>query len=96
MADGRMRCALGKHVGLQGECRAGLRNLIETMLTGQILVHWDFLCSLLGEKGTSLMRCELMSGAVLIGLMIPRASLATWLYQLASVTFGMAMFSIVA
>ncbi|CAE7639145.1 SBNO1 [Symbiodinium pilosum] len=65
-----------KHHCGNSECRAGLRNLIETMLTGQILVHWDFLCSLLGEKGTSLMRCELMSGAVLIGLMIPRASLA--------------------
>ena len=66
---------------LEGECRAGLRNLVETMLTGQILVHWDFLCSLLGEKGTSLVRCELTSGAVLIGLMIPRNSLETWRTQ---------------
>ncbi|CAE7253047.1 let-765 [Symbiodinium sp. CCMP2456] len=65
-----------KHHCGNSECRAGLRNLVETMLTGQILVHWDFLCSLLGEKGTSLMRCELTNNTVLIGLMIPRHSLA--------------------
>ena len=65
----------------RGECRAGLRNLVETMLTGQILVHWDFLCSLLGEKGTSLMRCELTNNTVLIGLMIPRHSLAPCLIK---------------
>eukprot|EP00439_Symbiodinium_sp_Y106_P005951 s5968_g1.t1 len=65
-----------KHHCGNSECRAGLRNLVETMLTGQILVHWDFLCSLLGEKGTSLMRCELTNNTVLIGLMIPRLSLA--------------------
>lgn len=52
-------------------CRSGKRCLEETMLTGQVLVHWDLLCGLLGEK-TSLVRCELNTGAVLVGLMIPQ------------------------
>ena len=47
----------------------------ETMLTGQVLVHWDFLCNLLGD-GTSLVRCELDTGGVLVGLMIPHESVA--------------------
>ena len=43
----------------------------ETMLTGQVLVHWDLLGTVLGEKNT-LFRCELKTGTVLVGLMIPQ------------------------
>lgn len=56
-------------------CRSGKRFLEETMLTGQVLVHWDFLCALLGEKN-SLVRCELNTGAVLVGLVIPQDMVA--------------------
>ena len=48
------------------------------MLTGQVLVHWDFLCALLGEKN-SLVRCELNTGAVLVGLVIPQDMVVPWL-----------------
>lgn len=47
------------------------------MLTGQVLVHWDFLCSLLGDKN-SLVRCELNTGAVLVGLVIPQDMVEPW------------------
>eukprot|EP00435_Cladocopium_sp_Y103_P072179 s165_g39.t1 len=57
------------------DCRSGKRFLEETMLTGQVLVHWDFLCALLGEKN-SLVRCELNTGAVLVGLVIPQDMVA--------------------
>ncbi|CAJ1340021.1 unnamed protein product [Effrenium voratum] len=57
------------------DCRVGRRVFEETMLTGQVLVHWDFLCNLLGD-GTSLVRCELDTGGVLVGLMIPHESVA--------------------
>jgi hypothetical protein len=48
------------------------------MLTGQVLGHWDFLCALLGEKN-SLVRCELNTGAVLVGLVIPQDMVVPWL-----------------
>ena len=51
------------------------------MLTGQVLVHWDFLCALLGEKN-SLVRCELNTGAVLVGLVIPQDMVVPWLLAL--------------
>lgn len=49
----------------------------ENMLTGQVLVHWDFLSALLGEKN-SLVRCELNTGAALVGLMIPHDMVEPW------------------
>ncbi|CAE8728887.1 unnamed protein product, partial [Polarella glacialis] len=53
-------------------CRAGLRCLEETMLTGQILAHWDVLTGLLRQ--TSLVRCELDNGAALVGFLVPTDS----------------------
>ncbi|CAE8719969.1 unnamed protein product, partial [Polarella glacialis] len=53
-------------------CRAGLRCLEETMLTGQILAHWDVLSGLLRQ--TSLVRCELDNGAALVGFLVPTDS----------------------
>eukprot|EP00930_Biecheleria_cincta_P044883 TRINITY_DN30922_c0_g1_i1.p1 TRINITY_DN30922_c0_g1~~TRINITY_DN30922_c0_g1_i1.p1 ORF type:complete len:1561 (-),score=286.50 TRINITY_DN30922_c0_g1_i1:353-5035(-) len=52
------------------ECRAGIRCLEETMLTGQILEHWLVLIGLL--RATSLVRCELASGSALVGFLVPK------------------------
>ncbi|CAK9089713.1 unnamed protein product [Durusdinium trenchii] len=54
-----------------GATLLGWRPFLETMLTGQVLVHWDLLGTVLGEKNT-LFRCELKTGTVLVGLMIPQ------------------------
>jgi len=40
------------------------------MVTGQILAHWDVLINLLRQ--TSLTRCELDSGCVFVGFLVPR------------------------
>eukprot|EP00933_Yihiella_yeosuensis_P084110 TRINITY_DN984_c0_g1_i1.p1 TRINITY_DN984_c0_g1~~TRINITY_DN984_c0_g1_i1.p1 ORF type:complete len:1481 (-),score=286.06 TRINITY_DN984_c0_g1_i1:510-4952(-) len=55
-------------------CRSGLRCLQETMLTGQILAHWDVLTGMLRQR--SLVRCELEDGAVRLGFTVPQDTIS--------------------
>jgi len=50
-------------------CHQGLRCIEETMLTGQIVAHWDLLAGVLGQS--PLVRAVLDCGRVLVGKVVP-------------------------